>query len=30
MLNHFTDNVNKKKSEGRDYSDWEEVFKIST
>ena len=30
MLDHFTDQVNKKKSQGRDYNDWEEVFNIST
>lgn len=30
MLDHSTDQVNKKKSEWRDYNDWEEVLKIST
>ena len=30
MLDHFTDQVNKKKSQGRDYNDWEDVFNIST
>ena len=30
MLDHFTDRVNKKKFDGRDYNDWAEVFKIST
>ena len=30
MLGHSTDQVNKKKSEWRDYNDWEEVLKIST
>ena len=30
MLDHSTDQVNKKKSEWRDCNDWEEVLKIST
>ena len=30
MLDYFTDHVNKKKNEERDFNDWEEVSKIST
>ena len=30
MLDHFTDQVVRKECEGRNYNDWEEVFKIST